>query len=116
MIYGNENEIYDEQRISWNVYWFMKVISFIAWAWLCIKRLRSRSCSQSWSCLHSIIWAEVASYYDDMHDMNLWKKFMIFYEIFYARRINIPISFNGKENMYISIRLDYIWWFKRCHV
>jgi hypothetical protein len=33
---------------------------------------------------------------------------MIFYEIFYARRINIPISFNGKENMYISIRLDYI--------
>jgi hypothetical protein len=38
----------------------------------------------------------------------------MFYEVFRARCINIPMSLNGKERIYISIRLDCIWWFKRC--
>jgi hypothetical protein len=51
-----------------------------------------------------------------MHDMGLWKVLMMLYEVFHSRRINIPMSLNGKEHMYISIQLVCIWWFKWCHI
>jgi hypothetical protein len=43
-----------------------------------------------------------------MHYISLCKVLMMFYEVFHARPINMVMSLNGKEHMYISIQLNCI--------
>jgi len=99
------------------------------WSRSCLHCKGSQNClhnesKESWNCLHNeIIWAKVISYYDDNMGRSCsllwWHAWHEFWwcvnEVFHHRCINMPISLNGKEHMYIYIQLDCIW-FEWCLV